>query len=61
MAKDAAIGSACPGANYTKPVIEADLETEFWIQCLNEDDCRDLGCWDRSPLGASLGDGPVGF
>lgn len=42
MPKDATISSACPGADSTKPVIEADLVEWFQIECLRIEDVQDI-------------------
>jgi hypothetical protein len=42
MPKEAGISSACPNADYTKPVIDADLVEWFQIENLTIDECRDI-------------------
>ena len=38
----ATIIGECNGADYTKPVIEADLVEEFKIECLTIEDVQDI-------------------
>lgn len=42
MGKRATVTETCHGADYTKPVIEADLVEEFRIECLTIEDVQDI-------------------